>query len=326
MPIFQKRVIFAETIEIMNLIKFSEQYPDEESCKAKIKELRDRNGVTCAKCGCTKHYWKKDKEMYECSLCGFRTSLKSGTVMHKSKLPYRYWLLAFHLVTATKKGFSTKEIQHQLEHKRYQPIWCMVHKIRACMGARDHGYTLCGTIELDEGFFSVEIPEDQKAEPKKRGRGSQSKATVLVMVESEPDTEQPDKGKGRKVGYLKMKVISDLKSQTINHHVKEHIAADACLDTDDSTSYVDLKDIVTEHHPLKVADKKQAGKVFPWVHVAIANAKRWLLANHHDIKEEYLQFYLNEFCYKFNRRYFGEALLDRLMIGAICHKNEFRYV
>jgi transposase-like protein/predicted RNA-binding Zn-ribbon protein involved in translation (DUF1610 family) len=310
----------------MNLLKFQELYPDEQSCKAKIKELRDKHGVSCAKCGCTKHYWKKDKEMYECSLCGFRTSLKSGTVMHKSKLPFRYWLLAFHLVTATKKGFSTKEIQRQLGHKRYQPIWCMVHKIRACMGARDAGYILCGTLELDEGFFSVETPQDQKNEPKKRGRGSQSKAAVLVMVESEPDTRNPEKKKGRKVGYLKMKVISDLKSETITNQVKEHVSPKSCLDTDDSTSYVGLKDVVAEHHPVKVDDKKQVGKTFPWVHIAIANAKRWLLANHHDIKREYLQFYLNEFCYRFNRRYFGEALLDRLMICAISHKNEFRYL
>ena len=110
--------------------------------------------------------------MYECSLCGFRTSLKRGTVMHKSKLSFRYWLLAFHLITATKKVFSTKEIQRQLGHKRYQPIWCMVHKIRACMGSRDDVYTLCGTLELDEGFFSVEVPQAQKNEPTKRGRGT----------------------------------------------------------------------------------------------------------------------------------------------------------
>ena len=199
-------------------------------------------------------------------------------------------------------------------------------QLAVIMGLRDDGYSLCGTLELDEGFFSVEVPEDKKGEPKKRGRGSQSKATVLVMVESEPDAEAPDKGKGRKVGYLKMKVISDLKSETVTSQVREHVSAKSCLDTDDSTSYVDLKDIVSEHRPVKVADKKQVGKVFPWVHIAIANAKRWLLANHHDIKMEYLQFYLNEFCYKFNRRYFGEALLDRLMICAINHKNEFRYV
>ena len=138
--------------------------------------------------------------------------------------------------------------------------------------------------------------------------------------------KQPDKGKGRKVGYVKMKVISDLKSETITNQVKNHVSSNACLDSDDSTSYVDLKDVVSDHRPVKVKDKKQTGKVFPWVHVAIANAKRWLLSNHHDIKMEYLQYYLNEFCYKFNRRYFGEALLDRLMICAISYKNEFRYV
>jgi len=134
------------------------------------------------------------------------------------------------------------------------------------------------------------------------------------MVESAPDAEAPDKGKGRKVGYLKMKVISDLKSETITTQVKESISSEACLDTGDSTSYVDLKDVVSEHRPVKVADKKQISKVFPWVHITITNAMRWILANHHDIKNEYLQFYLNEFCYRFNRRYFGEDLLDRLMI------------
>ena len=261
-----------QNVENMNLVKFSAVYPDEQSCKAKIKELRDKLGIVCARCGCKEHYWKKDKEMYECKSCGFRTSLKSGTVMHKSKLPYRYWLLAFHLITATKKGFSTREIQRQLEHKRYQPVWCMVHKIRACMGFRDDGYSLCGTLELDEGFFPVEVPQEEKNQVKKRGRGSQSKAAVLVMVESGPDN--PDKGKGRKAGYLKMKVIRDLKSQTITEQVKEYVSASAHLDTDDSTSYVGLKDVVQTHHPVKVDDRKQVSKVFPWVHVAIANAKR----------------------------------------------------
>ena len=194
------------------------------------------------------------------------------------------------------------------------------------MGLRDDEYNLHGTLELDEGFFSVEVPKDQKDEPKKRGRGSQSKAKVLVMIESEPDTEKPNKGKGRKVGYLKMKVISDLKAETITEQVKEQVSPKACLDTDDSTSYVDLKNNVAEHRPVKVVDKKQVGKVFPWVHVAISNAKRWLLANYHDIKEEFLQFYLNEFCYKFNRRYFGNATFDRLLLCAISYKNEFRYI
>ncbi|MCP4970526.1 MAG: transposase, partial [Arcobacter sp.] len=78
----------------MNLIDFISAFPDEESCKQKFKEYRETVGIECIKCSHTKHYWKRDKEQYECKNCGFRTTLKSGTVMHKSKLPYRYWFIA----------------------------------------------------------------------------------------------------------------------------------------------------------------------------------------------------------------------------------------
>lgn len=121
----------------MNLIDFINEYPDEASCKQKFKEYRDHVGVVCAKCGNTKHYWKQDKEQYGCKSCKTRTTLKSGTVMHKSKLPYRYWFITMHLLTSTKKSFSAKEIQHQLGHKRDAPIWHMVHKLRQVMGKRD---------------------------------------------------------------------------------------------------------------------------------------------------------------------------------------------
>ena len=113
----------------MSLINFIEHFPDEESCKRKFKEYRDIVGVTCAKCGGTEHYWKKDKEQYQCKACKTRTTLKRGTVMHKSKLPFRYWFIVMCLLTATKKSFSAKEIQRQLGHKYYHPIWHMMHKL-----------------------------------------------------------------------------------------------------------------------------------------------------------------------------------------------------
>jgi hypothetical protein len=77
-----------------------------------------------------------------------------------------------YLLTATKKSFSAKEIQRQLGHNRYQPIWEMLHKIRAVMGLRDDEYQISGEIELDEGFYeSVSLSPTK--ENKKRGRGSQ---------------------------------------------------------------------------------------------------------------------------------------------------------
>ena len=142
----------------MNLLNYMESFPDEARCKAKFKEYREQVGVVCPKCGSTEHYWKKDKECYECKRCGYRQSLKANTVMHKSKLPFQYWFMAMHLLSATKKSFSSKEMQRQLNHKRYQPIWHMMHKLRVAMGTRDDEYILAGRIELDEGYFSVETP------------------------------------------------------------------------------------------------------------------------------------------------------------------------
>ena len=145
------------------------------------------------------------------------------------------------------------------------------------------------------------------------------------MVESRPVEEKTrKKGKSRQVGYLKMKVINDLKSETITPLVKENVEETATIDSDDSTSYTRLGEVVKEHRP-KVIPKKEIGKMLPWVHIAISNAKRMLLNVFHDIKPEYLQSYLNEYCYKFNRRYFGESLFDRLVVASVSQKNSFRH-
>lgn len=310
----------------MNLLNFIKEFPDEESCKLKFKEIRDKQGIVCPHCGGKDHYWKRDKWQYECKKCHFRTTLRSGTIMHGSKLPFRYWFVAMHLLTSTKKSFSSQEIQRQLGHKRYQPIWTMMHKLRDAMGNRDGQYTLSGAIELDEGFFSTEISEENKNKPLKRGRGSQKKSKVLVMAESkEVEGNTTKKGKPRKVGFLKMQVIDDLKSGTITPIVGQFVSKDAELLTDDSTSYVDLKDKVAKHSA-QVIPKELIGEKLPWVHVTISNAKRILLNTYHDIKPEYLQRYLNEFCYKFNRRYYGEALFERLLIASATYQNQFRYV
>ncbi|GAB6009395.1 IS1595 family transposase [Dysgonomonas reticulitermitis] len=308
----------------MTLIDFFSQFPDEESCKQKFKEYRDQSGVICPKCGGDDHYWKQDKEQYECKGCRTRITLKSGTVMHKSKLPFRYWFIAIDLLTSTKKTFSAKEIQRQLGHNRYQPVWHMVHKLRQAMGRRDDEYILAGRIELDEVYFSTGTPAAEKEKPLKRGRGSQKKTKVLVMAESEL-VEFPKEGqKSRRVGYLKMKVIDDLKKETINKVVGELTGNVTEMDTDDSTSYVDLKHFVPKHNA-QVIPKEKVGEVLPWVHFAISNAKRQLINTFHDIKPEFRQNYLDEFCYKFNRRYFGEALFGRLLIACVSYKNEFRY-
>ncbi len=109
------------------------------------------------------------------------------------------------------------------------------------MGKRDTRYTLKEVVELDEGFFSTEMEEQEKGKPLKRGRGSQKKTKVLVMAESVPvEGETTKKGKPRKVGYIKMFVINDLKAESIDPMVAASIDKGATIDSDHSTSYTNL--------------------------------------------------------------------------------------
>ena len=198
----------------------------------------------------------------------------------------------------------------------------MLHKLREVMGKRDGEYELSGVIELDEGFFSTIRSDIEKDKPLKRGRGSQKKTKVLVMVESVPIAgETTKKGKQRKVGHIKMLVIEDLKADTITPIVEANISKESVIDSDNSTSYAKLSNVVSEHNSQIIA-KEEVNEILPWVHIAISNAKRLLLDIHHDIEPQYLQNYLNEFCYKFNRRNFGDKLFDRLLIACISYKNE----
>lgn len=307
----------------MKLLDFNKYFPDEETCKTKFRELRLRQGIVCPKCGFTHHYWKASKEQFQCADCGHRIGLRAGTVMHGSKLPFRYWFMAMHLLTATKQTFSSCEIQRQLDHKRYQPIWEMMHKLRSVMGIRDGRYILNGSIEIDEAFFTTETPKEKKGRMLKAGAGSERKAKVLVMAESR-DVENPKPYmKPKKVEFMKMRVIPDLKSQTISKSVNMNVnCKDSIAITDASKSHSKFSEMFDKHIS-QVVEPKDIVKVLPWVHIAIANAKTTIAGTYHGVKAEYLQEYLNEFCYKFNRRYFKENLFDRLLMVAAENRTLF---
>jgi hypothetical protein len=162
----------------MNIFSFGARFTDEKSCKMHFKEQRDLEGVVCKRCQSTNHYWLQNKWSYQCKSCNSRTSLRSGTLMESSKLPFMIWYKTIFLLSATKKSFSSKEIQRQLGLKRYEPVWAMVHKLRKAMGQRDDRYTLEGMIEIDEGYFAIE-PSEHAHKTQKAGRGSKTKPLRL---------------------------------------------------------------------------------------------------------------------------------------------------
>ena len=201
-----------------------------------------------------------------------------------------------HLLTSTKKTFSASEVQRQVGHKRFQPIWEMMHKLRNVMGIRDSEYQLSGQVELDNAFITTLIPDEQKDEKLKRGAGSQNKSKVMVMAESS-EVENPTPGKPpRKVNHIKMQVVPDLKSDTAAEIVKERVDYQSEIQSDDSTTYKKLEQVV-ESHMAQVIKPEELSKLLPWVHTCIGNLKRLLLSMHHQLRGDYLQYYLDEFCY-----------------------------
>lgn len=308
----------------MKLFEFEKHFPNEESCKMEFKEIRMKEGIVCPKCGCTHYYWKSSKEVFQCSKCNYRKSLRANTVMHGSKLPFKYWFIAMHLLTATKHTFSASELQRQLGHKRYQPIWEMIHKLRSIMGKRDDKYILKGNIELDEGFFSTEIIDEKKNERLKAGVGSKKKSKVPVVAESTPETNPNNINKPNRVGHVKMIVIPNLKAQAIEKESMIAIERNSVITTDGCASHRNLGNLFGEHKS-QVIDHKDICKMLPWVHIAIANAKTLFADIYHGIKPSYLQEYLNEYCYKFNRHYFGEDLLERLPVIGVNYRTDFSH-
>ncbi len=308
----------------MDYRDFIKKYPDEKDCKRIFKECREKVGIICHNCGNTSHYWKKDKEQYECKKCKTRTTLRSGTIMHKSKLPYRYWFITMCLLTSVKKHFSAKEIQRQLNHSRYAPIWQMVQKLRAIMGKKNEEYILAGNIEMTEHFFVKETSEAKKKEnPEQSHNSNNSKKALLLMEIPQVEIFKPEKKTFEK-GFLKVKIIDNLSKDGINKEIKNLSLTSDKLSKMKDNHYINLKDFIASYDNENMS-KIKIRKNMPWVHIRISNTKRQLINSYHKIKPEFVQAYVDEFSYKFNQRYLTDLLFAKLLISVVSYKNELMY-
>lgn len=290
----------------MQLTQFLKRYDTEQKCIDFFRQQREDQGLTCLFCESSNLHWQESKRLWHCNSCGKRIGLRKGTVMENSKLPYRIWLTVLYLMMMTKKGYSAKEMQNILGHNRYEPIWLMMHKIRILMGKRDERYSLDGFIELDEGFF---------AGHRKKGLTEQGKPVkeidrnekVLVAV------NKNDQG----ARFLKMTVVNSLSQTDVAYEAQKMIHHSATVITDGRRCYTPLEHLVQEHQVHIIKNKKEVCKTFPWVHIAISNAKQKIKGLHHHVKNEYMQNYLSEFTYRFNRRYFNHRIFERLILAVL---------
>lgn len=289
----------------MKIYEFSLHFPDEKSCRLHFKKSREKEGIVCKKCQGTKHYWLKTKWQWQCSKCRFRTTLRSGTIMESTQLSFHKWYLCIALMSSTKKGISALEMQRQLGHKRYRTIWTLMHRVRSSMGKRELNYVLDGIIQLDEGYFEN---SNSKSNVPKKGRGSQAHVPVSVMVETDMNSI--------KLGFVKMKCLTSHKAKEIGFEAFRRISDESIIITDQNNSYTYFKEIFQAHITYK-SSKLTTKTTLKWVHIMIQNARQNISGVYNRVSGDYLQNYLDEFCYRLNRRRYGERLFDRLVIALI---------
>lgn len=358
-PFVSSRIMatFAEKEMLLN--QFDSRFPTEESCEAYFRSVREEVGVTCRSCQSKEHKWIAGRKCFECLKCGHRTPLTAGTVMEYSKLPLRAWFYTAHLMTSIKQVLSAKEVQHQLSIS-YPPVWLMMMRLRDIMGKRENMYTLSGEVELDEAFFPTRMKGDEKDEPLKRGAGSQRQTKVLVIVESKPADEilvtylesllasysdrkakkvaDFEKKIAKKVGvkkavnYIKMFVLENLEAGTIERIAGRFIEKETKVVTDGSKSHVKFNTLFNIHESHVEYDAASVVRTnLPWVHIVIGECRSGIEAIHKEVEQGFLQLYLNEYCWKFNRRFFRDStnpkydLFDRLVKISAMFTSDIKY-
>lgn len=341
-------------MSLMLLKDFFQMFPDENSCENYLKGVREEVGVVCPKCGATKYKWLYGRRSFQCETCGNRIPLTKGTVMEHSKLSLYDWFFTAHMMTSIKQVLSAKEIQHQLELEYYPPAWLMMMKLRDIMGQRDSIYQLSEQIELDLSYFPTSFISEEGGEKILKTK----QTPVLVIAQSKDadsilgtylsdntDTErfnkasklikQANRSKVKKaVRYIKMYALPNSQYKTLAPYVEKSVVHDSKIDTDGGHNLISLKKTLAglvQHVQTESSPHEVVTKVLPWVHIVTGECRSGIDAIHKEIDERFLQLYLNEYCWKFNRRWFRDSkkpeydLFRHLMKTAVQYKSSIKW-
>jgi len=261
-----------------SLIKFTETFTDSEKCKKYLAEVKWSNGFNCSSCGHT-HHWEGVKPYTKvCKNCRYIESVTANTLFHKIKFDLRKaFLILFEMSTSTKSCSSTvMAAKYDINQKT---AWLFMSKIRQAM-ASSQSSPIQGSCEVDECFVGG-------SEPGKIGRAADKKKTVAIVVNKAGET-------GIKRAYAIK--INNCSSKELKRLFDGHISPQAEVVTDKWRGYEPLcKDYIIKQ------EKSIPQENFQVVHRFIQGLKSWLRGIHHHVSDNFLQGYLNEYCYRFNR-------------------------
>jgi predicted RNA-binding Zn-ribbon protein involved in translation (DUF1610 family)/transposase-like protein len=304
-----------------SLTEFQETFPDEASCATFLFDRRWPDGFVCPVCGNGRAAALKSRAYtYECSDCGRQTSITAGTALHRTKLPLTVWFWAAHLMSTHSNGMSARQLEDQLG-LTYRTAWLLTQKLRRSMVDPDRS-PLEGVVEVDQ----AEIPfraGDTFFDP-----GNAGKILIAGAVEViDRDTSQAKpRRKGAKYldtrsGRIRLAMIANNSAASIEAFVRANVKPGATLLTDGHASYPGLTDY---RHDPRVVGKMAAHVVLPWIHRVFALVKRWGLGTYHGLRRKHIDTYLNEFVFRYNRRFYRHASFETIL-GLAAHQEPASY-
>lgn len=297
-----------------SLTQFQKEFPDGESCAAFLMRQRWPEGFVCPACGSKRSALLKSRShTYECLDCGRQTSITAGTVMHRSKLVMPIWFWAAHLMATHSNGMSALQLAAQLG-VTYKTAWLLTQKLRRSMVDPDRT-PLEGVVEVDQSEISFRTGVD----PAKAGKILI--AGAVEVVDRATNKTKPQRMNAKyldtRSGRVRLAVISNNSAACLHAFVRSNVKRGTTLLTDGHNSYLGLSDY--RHDPRTVG--KMAGHVaLPWIHRVFSLLKRWGLGTYHGLRREHLDTYLNEFVFRYNRRFYRHVSFETVLGLASRHE------
>ncbi len=285
---------------------FNRQFPDNDACLDWIKAERWPSGlVPCEKCGQDrKHHRVTGRPAYACDYCGSMISPMAGTIFEKSSTSLRTWFYAMYLMSATRCGISAKQIQRETG-VTYKTAWRIFKQIRTLMS---EDISLEGeAVEMDETYVGGKRRIGHQGPGTGTGRkvlGPNGKVCVVGMVErNEP---------GRVVALI----ANDATKKTLHGIAKEYILPDSIVYTDEWPSYQGLEKVNGYQH--RRVNHSAGVYVVGTTHTNTIEGfwslvKRGIGGVYHSVSKQYLQTYLDEYSYRYNRRNSGQPMFTSLL-------------
>ena len=310
-----------------SLPSFQRLFPDDASCATYLENLRWEHGFVCPLCSAVGEPFRFANRpgVLRCRKCRNDTALTAGTVMERTRTPLNVWFWAAYLVTSHTAGMSATQFQRQLGLSRYETAFQILHKLRAGMVRpdRDRIGGLTGHVEVDETWVG--------GATRGKGRGTHDQSLVVAAVEvrqREPKEGSNAKTRrgGRYAGRLRMEVVPNRGRLALTSFVQSAVQPGTTVVTDAAPSYARLTGLGYEHLPVVEAnDPAVAEEYLPIIHLVFSNLKSWLQGCHHGVSPQHLQAYVNEFTFRFNRRFYPfNAFRSLLGIGGETESPTYR--